>query len=50
MDVQKVRLMPLRLQFVIEEIFNDSVWGLKQIETRQNKMAKMACQIWRFNY
>lgn len=35
---------------ITTEILKDSVWGPKQIEERQKKMAKMACQIWRLNY
>jgi hypothetical protein len=35
---------------VTKEILNYSVWGPKQIEERQRKMAKAACQIWRLNY
>ncbi|MCV3212707.1 DUF262 domain-containing HNH endonuclease family protein [Plectonema radiosum NIES-515] len=35
---------------ITREILKDSVWGPKQIEERQKKMAKMACQIWRLNY
>lgn len=35
---------------ITQEILNYSVWGPKQIEERQKKMAKAACQIWRLNY
>jgi uncharacterized protein with ParB-like and HNH nuclease domain len=35
---------------ITKEILNYSVWGSKQIEERQKKMAKAACQIWRLNY
>lgn len=35
---------------ITKEILNYSVWGPKQIEERQKKMAKVACQIWRLNY
>ncbi len=35
---------------ITKEILNYSVWGPKQIEERQKKMAKSACQIWRLNY
>jgi hypothetical protein len=31
---------------ITKEILNESVWGPKQIEERQKKMAKAACQIW----
>lgn len=35
---------------ITKEILNVSVWGSKQIEERQKKMAKAACQIWRLTY
>jgi Protein of unknown function DUF262/Protein of unknown function (DUF1524) len=35
---------------ITREILNYQVWGPKQIEERQQKMAKAACQIWRLNY
>ena len=35
---------------ITKEILNYSVWGPTQIEERQKKMAKAACQIWRLNY
>jgi uncharacterized protein with ParB-like and HNH nuclease domain len=35
---------------ITKEILNNSVWGPKQIEERQRKMAKAACQIWQLNY
>lgn len=35
---------------ITKEILNTSVWGAKQIEERQNKMAKAACKIWSLNY
>ncbi len=35
---------------ITKEILNSPVWGAKQIEERQKKMAKAACQIWRINY
>jgi uncharacterized protein with ParB-like and HNH nuclease domain len=35
---------------ITREILNYSVWGSKEIEERQKKMAKVACQIWRLNY
>jgi len=35
---------------ITKEILNYQVWRPKQIEERQKKMAKAACQIWRINY
>jgi uncharacterized protein with ParB-like and HNH nuclease domain len=35
---------------ITKEILNHSIWGPKQIEERQKKMGKAACQIWRLNY
>ncbi|MBD2183972.1 DUF262 domain-containing protein [Aerosakkonema funiforme] len=35
---------------ITQEILDYPVWGPKQIEERQNKMAKAACQIWRLDY
>ena len=35
---------------ITKEIVNYSTWGPKQIEERQKKMAKAACQIWRLDY
>lgn len=35
---------------ITKEILNSSIWGVKQIEERQKKMAKAACQIWHLNY
>lgn len=35
---------------ITKEILNYTVWGPTQIEERQKKMAKAACQIWRLNY
>ena len=35
---------------ITQEILDYPVWGPKQIEERQNKMAKTACQIWRLDY
>jgi uncharacterized protein with ParB-like and HNH nuclease domain len=40
---------PSKLE-ITKEILNTSVWGAKQIEERQNKMAKAACKIWSLNY
>jgi hypothetical protein len=35
---------------ITKEILEYSIWGRKQIEERQDKMAKAACSIWRLNY
>lgn len=35
---------------ITKEILDYPVWGPKQIEERQKKMAKVACDIWRLNY
>lgn len=35
---------------ITNEILNYSVWSPKEIEERQRKMAKAACQIWRLDY
>ena len=35
---------------ITKEVADYSVWSPKQIEQRQEKMSKAACQIWRLNY
>lgn len=35
---------------ITKDILGYLVWGPKQIEERQKKMAKAACQIWRLDY
>jgi hypothetical protein len=35
---------------ITQEILECSIWGPKQIEERQTKMAKAACEIWQLDY